>query len=412
MMMVPQLLLVLPTICRPSLACTGLSVDWSTILRRSGSLQDLSYMTWLLTLDSSFWVLLLHCQRPRVTVSNAGHEFQEVGDENHASPRYHTDSCRAISLLNAKSRLLSLPPELRLRIFEYVFGTVRHHVKIKGDAKKYLVQLAHCEVELESDHHTYRKKTLEEIASSLQDQSDTSDHSRHTPCHRQWNFSGSRQPAKGHKRRLPQSLLLTCKAINEDAAPIMWHNHVFELELFSDDLEKFVNRMTAAQRKALRTIAFDVQATERGQVMTRRRADTPTDAASLLTWRQPMRNSYLALTGLQRVELFVDAWPGIEAITHFSFPGLGFDRTMLFGTFHMIGDWIRLLERQDVEDVDVRVEEGGVMGIGLAFKRTRPFPISAQQRLEYEGQVEVIVRGRALESTTEKLPLASGAENM
>ena len=191
----------------------------------------------------------------------------------------------------------------------------------------------------------------------------------------------------------------------------MWHNHVFELEFFSDDLEKFVNRLTAAQRKALRTIAFDVCATERGEAMSRRRSVTPTDAASLLTWRQPMRNSFLALSRLQRVELFVDAWPGIEAATPFSFPAQGFDRTTMFRTFHMIGDWIRLLERQDVEDVDVRVEEGGVLG-GLTVRRNRPFPISAQQRVEYEGQVERIVRGRAFELSTEKLPLASGAENV
>ena len=178
----------------------------------------------------------------------------------------------------------------------------------------------------------------------------------------------------------------------------MWHNHVFELELFSDDLEKFVNHMTAAQRKALRTIAFDVRVADRGETMSRRRSATPADAASLLTWRQPMRNSFLALSRLQRVELFVDAWPGIEAATPFDFPAQGFARTTLFGTFHMIGDWVRLLERQDVEDVDVR--------------RNRPFPFSAQQRVEYEGQVERIVRGRALELSTEKLPLASGVENV
>jgi hypothetical protein len=192
----------------------------------------------------------------------------------------------------------------------------------------------------------------------------------------------------------------------------MWHNHVFELELFSDDLEKFVNHMTAAQRKALRTIAFDVRVADRGETMSRRRSATPADAASLLTWRQPMRNSFLALSRLQRVELFVDAWPGIEAATPFDFPAQGFDRTTLFGTFHMIGDWVRLLERQDVEDVDVKVEEGGVLGIGLTVRRNRPFPISAQQRVEYEGQVERIVRGRALELSTEKLPLASGVENV
>ena len=319
-------------------------------------------------------------------------------------------------MLNAKSRLLSLPPELRLRIFEYVFGTARHHVKIKGDDKNYHVQLAHCKVELESGHHTYRKKTLEEIASSLQNQSDTSqdhsDHLRHLPCHREWKSSGRRQPSKGHKRRLPQSLLLTCKTINEDAALIMWHNHVFELELFGDDLEKFVNRMTASQRSALRTIAFDIHVADRGETMSRRRRATPSGGASLLIWRQPMRNSFLALSRLQRVEVFVDAWPGIEAVKPFSVPDEVIDKTFRRGTYHMIGDWIRLLERQDVEEVEVRVEEGGMPGSEISIGRNRPFPISGQQRLEYEGQVELIVRGRTLEFNTERLPVVSGAENV
>lgn len=112
--------------------------------------------------------------------------------------------------------------------------------------------------------------------------------------------------------------------------------------------------MTAAQRKALRTVAFDVSATERGEAMSRRRSAAPTDAASLLTWRQPMRNSFLALTRLQRVELFVDAWPGIEAVKPFSIPAEVIDKTFRHGTYHMIGDWIRLLEQQDVEEFEFR----------------------------------------------------------
>ncbi|GAB7327040.1 hypothetical protein MBLNU13_g10976t2 [Cladosporium sp. NU13] len=275
-----------------------------------------------------------------------------------------TNFKKAISASNAKSRLLSLPPELRLRIFEYVFGTVRHHVKINGDDKNYHVQLARCEVEHESGHHTYRNKTLEEIASSLQNQSDNSQDPPHRlghlPCHRQSKSGGRRLPAKGHKRRLPQSLLLTCKAINEDAALIMWHNHVFELELFSADLEKFVNRMTAAQRNAIRAIAFDVRA----------------------------------------------------AATPFCVPVEVIDKTFKRGTYHVVGDWIRLLQRQDVEDVDVRVEEGGVMGSKLSIGRNRPIPISTQQRLEYEGQIELIVGGRVLDLNAERLPLVSGAESV
>ena len=79
------------------------------------------------------------------------------------------------------------------------------------------------------------------------------------------------------------ALLLACKTINSDAALVMWQNHVFELEFFTDDLEKFVNRMSPAQRNAIRTIAFDVRAMDMGQTMSRRVKATPPDASSLST---------------------------------------------------------------------------------------------------------------------------------
>ena len=47
----------------------------------------------------------------------------------------------------------------------------------------------------------------------------------------------------------------------------MWHNHVFEVELFGDDSEKFVNRMTAVQRNAIRTITFDARVADKGEAM-------------------------------------------------------------------------------------------------------------------------------------------------
>lgn len=260
---------------------------------------------------------------------------------------------------------------------------MRHHVKIKGDDKSWHVQLARCEVELESGCHIYRTKTLEEKASSQQNHNDVPkiepDHRRHLTCHRRY-ARGNNRLIKGHKKRLPQNLLLTCKTINQDAALIMWHNHVFELDLFSDDLEKFVTRMSPAQRNALRTIAFDVHATDMGQTMSRRSRATPTDAQSLLTWRRPMRDSFLALSRLQRVELFVDIWPGIEAAAPFALERNS-DGKFKKTKFHMIGDWIRLLERRDLEDVDVRVEEGALLQPGLHPLRNQPFPISAQQRL-------------------------------
>jgi hypothetical protein len=317
---------------------------------------------------------------------------------------------RAISVLNAKSRLLSLPPELRLRIFEYVFGVARHHVMIKGDGKKRHVQLATCWVP-DDPQHAYRKKTLEESQSSPQNQNDVPnldpDHRRHLNCYRQYAIENNiRKPVKGHKRRLPLNLLLTCKAINQDAALIMWHDHVFELDLFSDDLEKFVNRMTPAQRNALRTIAFDVRATDMGQTMSRRSRAMPAEGQSLLTWRLPMRDSFLALTKLQRVELFVDIWPGIEAAAPYAFQRYS-DGRLMRTKFHMIGDWIRLLERRGLEDVVVRVEEGALVQPGLHPLRNKPFPISAQQRLEWEEQIRSIVRGKL---GTGELSVDSGAE--
>jgi len=190
----------------------------------------------------------------------------------------------------------------------------------------------------------------------------------------------------------------------------MWHNHVFELELFSDDLEKFVTRMTAAQRNAIRTIAFDVLATDMGQTMTRRSRATPPDAESLFTWRQPMRDSFLALPRLTRVELYVDIWPGIEAIAPFSFEALS-NGNWKTTKFHMISDWIRLLERRDLEDADVRVEEGALMQPGLNPRRNPPFAISAQQRAEWEDQIRLIVRGRSLELVAGQTCAGSAAKS-
>ena len=79
------------------------------------------------------------------------------------------------------------------------------------------------------------------------------------------------------------------------------------------------------------------------------------------------------------MELFVDAWPVIEAAAPFSVPVEVIDKRYPFGTYHMTVDWIRLLERQDVEVIDTRVEEGGVVRLGLSIGRNRSFPISAQQ---------------------------------
>jgi hypothetical protein len=351
-------------------------------------------------LVSSFGCLLRFCKQQKSRSNDAGRKLQEVGDESHVLPPCHTDNSRAISAINAKSRLLSLPPELRLRIFEYVLGAVRHHVKIEGDDKKWHLQLAHCEVELDSGH-TYRKKTLEEATSSPQNQSDESkvrsDHERHLPCHREWKISARRnRSAKGHKRRLPQSLLLTCKTIHEDAALIMWHNHVFELEFFSSDLERFVTRMSPAQRKATRTIAFNIQATGIRQVMTGPiicgSSGTILTPASLFPWPRQTRDSFLALSRLQRLELFIDAWPGIEAAAPIIFPSgvLGKSRS---GRFHMIGEWLPLLERRDLEDVEVRVEEGALRQQGIGSRRNPHFSISAQQRAEWEEQIRLIVIG-------------------
>jgi hypothetical protein len=212
---------------------------------------------------------------------------------------------------------------------------VRHHVKIEGDDKKWHIQLARCELELDSGHHAYCKKTLEEPTSSLQNQGAES-HRRHFYCHRQYAM-GNNRLLKGHKKRLPQSLLLTCKTVNQDAALIMWHNHVFEIDLFSDDLEKFVSRMTVAQRNALRTIAFDVRATDMGQTMSRRSRATPADGQTLITWPHPMRDSFLASTRLRRVELFVDIWPGIEAAAPYPFQNYS-DGRLMRTKFHMISD--------------------------------------------------------------------------
>jgi hypothetical protein len=196
------------------------------------------------------------------------------------------------------------------------------------------------------------------------------------------------------------------QTINADAALIMWHNHVFELDLFSDDLEKLVARMTTAQRNALRTIAFDVRATDMGQTMSRRSRATLADSQSLLTWRRPMRDSFLALTRLQRVELYVDIWPGIEAAAPYAFQRYS-DGRLMRTTIHMIGDWIRLLERRELEDVDVRVEEGALVQPGLHPLRNKPFPISAQQRLEWEEQIRLIVRGKL---GTRELSVGSAAD--
>ena len=123
-----------------------------------------------------------------------------------------------------------------------------------------------------------------------------------------------------------------------------------------------------------------------------------------------MRESFVALNRLQRVELFVDIWPGIEAAKPFVFPGR-IDGQLKAGKCHMIGDWIRLLKRRDVEDVDVWVEEGVLLQPGLRPSRNPPFPISAQRRATWGEQVRSIVRGRALEAGSGELAVDSSSES-
>lgn len=123
-----------------------------------------------------------------------------------------------------------------------------------------------------------------------------------------------------------------------------------------------------------------------------------------------MRESFVALTRLQRIELFVDLWPGIQAAKSFVFPGR-IGRQLVAGKCHMIGDWIRLLERRELEDVDVWVEEGALLQPGLSHSRNPPFPISAQRRLEWEEQIRSILKGRALEAGSGEFAVDSSSES-
>jgi hypothetical protein len=62
---------------------------------------------------------------------------------------------------------------------------------------------------------------------------------------------------------------------------------------------------------------------------------------------------------------------------------------------HMWICWIRLLQRPDIEKIDVRVEADTENGTGS----TRNFWISGQQRADWEQQVELIIKGKLGELT-------------
>jgi hypothetical protein len=281
---------------------------------------------------------------------------------------------------------LSLPTELRVKIFEYVIGQARCHVMARTeDGRQTPVFLYRCRFELCHVRHSRRKSTVEEDLPgavtaatannvSLPTSEDETGRRRHIDCYAEYKWRIFHR-----KDRKEPTFLVTCKQVYRDAADIFWRNNTFHMTPNGDELPDFVSRKTIAQRRAVRSIAlsFIDHPCER-----RSSQRSPTSYEDLLIVRAAERASYLALTDLLRLELCIGMEAGLAACNDTYRRGLdpkdyGFMSEMEM--LHMWICWIRLLQRPDIEKIDVRVEADTEKGTGLVR-----FEASVQQCSDWE----------------------------
>jgi hypothetical protein len=110
----------------------------------------------------------------------------------------------------------------------------------------------------------------------------------------------------------------------------------------------------------------------------------------VLILRAAEHASYLALTGLKRLELTIDMWAGVEAFEAIKPSGL----LPYTDGRHRFFLWIctvRLLQREDIERIEVSVEADETDARQPGMLAMVP---SRRQCAQWEEQVELIVRGK------------------
>jgi hypothetical protein len=310
---------------------------------------------------------------------------------------------------NAKSPLLRLPAELRVRIFEYVFGQARYHVQATDqDGGHIPVFLFRCRFAVCHVGHSQRKSPVKDDVTgpTTTDDNDLfppfkddTGIRNHRDCYFEyqgpfihWRNTGARERMRRYERGpLPTTLLLTCKQIHHDAASIFWRNNTFLMKFSKDDHQTFVGHMTIAQRKAVRSIALSFIEGSSDRHSWQR---PPTSYEDLLILRAAERASFLALTDLRRLELFIGMQAGLTASNiHRALDPTDYDLMFEMDRIdhlHMWICWIRLLQRPDMDRIDVRVEADTESDSASTWS----FGTSIQQRADWEPQVELIIRGR------------------
>jgi hypothetical protein len=304
---------------------------------------------------------------------------------------------------------LRLPAELRVRILEYVFGQARYHVQASNqDGGHIPVFLFRCRFAVCHVGHSQRESPVKD---DLSEPTTTDDNislpsfggeivfRNHSDCYFEYqgrfvhwrNTDASQRMRRYQRGPLPTTLLSTCKQVHHDAASIFWRNNTFLMKFSKDDLQAFVGRMTIVQRKAVRSIALNFID---GPPLDRHSWQrSPTSYENLFILRAAERASYLSFMGLRRLELFISMEAGLTASgIHRSLDNADYNlrfKKAQNDRMHMWICWIRLLQRPDIEKIDVRVEAETENGTG-----SMRFGTSIQQRADWEQQVELIIRGK------------------
>jgi hypothetical protein len=198
--------------------------------------------------------------------------LQQLGTDCHST-------IPAITTRNTKTLLLSLPAELRVRIFEYVLGQAHYNVMSSDmHGKRLKASFFRCRFDVchvgrpsqrastgndltgpgATDSEISPPTFGDEIRVRNHDECSVGYQKRYNRWKHGWKHTVTDRPGphrRYEKGPLPTTLLLTCKQIHNDAAMIFWRNNTFLMDLQNENLSALASHMTPAQRKAVRSIA-------------------------------------------------------------------------------------------------------------------------------------------------------------
>lgn len=144
------------------------------------------------------------------------------------------------TVANAKFAILSLPTELRVKIFEMVVVVEPRRWHVFMSESRGEVRLQEC--------HARGFKATEDVAEQ---------------CHDKGCSEKTENPDNKRPSLTNTPLLLVCRQFYEDAVDAVeseWQNHIFQINLPPlDTLAAFVEKLTQRKRKAIKTLHLQFQ---------------------------------------------------------------------------------------------------------------------------------------------------------